>query len=208
MPQEVTVGCRFLVFQSRVEYENYTFIGRRTDLLRRNGDFLADRAARTDPGTERVAGEESEHSVLREMEMIELIAVPVGAKLSLIGDITAEVIEKIDDEWVKVRLIDGAGGQRRGRRRRALPRNGCKGRSVTGSPRGRNVPVRQTHSFGTDGTCRSLDGADAARSTIMICSASKPSSRTRQTSRDQLQAAPLRPPADRAHPCGSGAVPY
>ncbi len=37
--------------------------------------------------------------------MIELIAVPVGAKLSLIGDITAEVIEKIDDEWVKVRLI-------------------------------------------------------------------------------------------------------
>jgi len=38
--------------------------------------------------------------------MIELIAVKVGAKLSLIGDITAEVIEKIDDEWVKVRLID------------------------------------------------------------------------------------------------------
>ena len=38
--------------------------------------------------------------------MIELIAVKVGAKLSLIGDITAEVLEKIDDEWVKVRLID------------------------------------------------------------------------------------------------------
>jgi 3-phenylpropionate/cinnamic acid dioxygenase small subunit len=37
-PAEVTVGCRFLVFQSRVEYENYTFIGRRTDILRRNGD--------------------------------------------------------------------------------------------------------------------------------------------------------------------------
>ena len=37
-PVEVTVGCRFLVFQSRVEYENYTFIGRRTDILRRNGD--------------------------------------------------------------------------------------------------------------------------------------------------------------------------
>ena len=36
-PGEVTVGCRFLVFQSRVEYENYTFIGRRTDVLRRNG---------------------------------------------------------------------------------------------------------------------------------------------------------------------------
>jgi 3-phenylpropionate/cinnamic acid dioxygenase small subunit len=37
-PHEVTVGSRFLVFQSRVEYEQYTFIGRRTDTLRRNGD--------------------------------------------------------------------------------------------------------------------------------------------------------------------------
>jgi hypothetical protein len=37
--------------------------------------------------------------------MIELIAVKVGAKLSLIGDITAEVLQKIDDEWVKVRLL-------------------------------------------------------------------------------------------------------
>jgi len=37
-PAEVTVGCRFLVYQNRVEYENYTFIGRRTDVLRRNGD--------------------------------------------------------------------------------------------------------------------------------------------------------------------------
>ena len=37
-PSEVTVGSRFLVFQSRVEYENYTFIGRRTDTLRRHGD--------------------------------------------------------------------------------------------------------------------------------------------------------------------------
>ena len=37
-PAEVTVGCRFLVYQSRVEYENYTFIGRRTDTLRRHGD--------------------------------------------------------------------------------------------------------------------------------------------------------------------------
>ena len=44
--------------------------------------------------------------------MIELIAVPVGAKLSLLGGLTAEVIEKIDDEWVRVRLItvpDGKG---------------------------------------------------------------------------------------------------
>lgn len=37
-PREVTVGCRFLVYQNRVEYENYTFIGRRTDVLRRSGD--------------------------------------------------------------------------------------------------------------------------------------------------------------------------
>ena len=37
-PEEVTVGSRFLVFQSRVEYEHYTFIGRRTDVLRRHGD--------------------------------------------------------------------------------------------------------------------------------------------------------------------------
>jgi 3-phenylpropionate/cinnamic acid dioxygenase small subunit len=37
-PLEVTVGSRFLVFQSRVEYENHTFIGRRTDILRRNGE--------------------------------------------------------------------------------------------------------------------------------------------------------------------------
>src|SRR5580704_9846187 len=35
--QEVTVGCRFLVYQNRVEYENFTFIGRRTDELRRVG---------------------------------------------------------------------------------------------------------------------------------------------------------------------------
>ncbi len=36
--EQVTVGCRFLVYQNRVEYENYTFIGRRTDILRRHGD--------------------------------------------------------------------------------------------------------------------------------------------------------------------------
>ena len=37
-PQEVVVGCRFLVYQNRVEYETATFVGRRTDTLRRNGD--------------------------------------------------------------------------------------------------------------------------------------------------------------------------
>ena len=36
--RDVTVGCRFLVYQNRVEYENTTFIGRRTDTLRRAGD--------------------------------------------------------------------------------------------------------------------------------------------------------------------------
>ena len=35
--REVTAGCRFLVYQNRVEYESNTFIGRRTDVLRRSG---------------------------------------------------------------------------------------------------------------------------------------------------------------------------
>ena len=35
--QDVTVGCRFLVYQNRVEYETPTFVGRRTDTLRRAG---------------------------------------------------------------------------------------------------------------------------------------------------------------------------
>lgn len=33
-PQEVEVRCRFLVYQNRIEYETYTFVGKRTDLLR------------------------------------------------------------------------------------------------------------------------------------------------------------------------------
>jgi 3-phenylpropionate/cinnamic acid dioxygenase small subunit len=32
---EVTVTSRFLVYQNRVEYETYTFVGRRKDVLRR-----------------------------------------------------------------------------------------------------------------------------------------------------------------------------
>lgn len=36
--REVVAGSRFLVHQNRVEYETYTFIGRRTDTLRREGD--------------------------------------------------------------------------------------------------------------------------------------------------------------------------
>jgi 3-phenylpropionate/cinnamic acid dioxygenase small subunit len=37
-PESVTVGSRFLVHQNRVEYETHTFIGRRTDVLRRAGE--------------------------------------------------------------------------------------------------------------------------------------------------------------------------
>jgi hypothetical protein len=44
--------------------------------------------------------------------MIELIGVAKGAKLRVVGGITAEVLESIDDEWVRVRLLavpDGRG---------------------------------------------------------------------------------------------------
>jgi 3-phenylpropionate/cinnamic acid dioxygenase small subunit len=37
-PREVEVRCRFLVYQNRVEYETYTFVGKRTDLIRRTPD--------------------------------------------------------------------------------------------------------------------------------------------------------------------------
>jgi 3-phenylpropionate/cinnamic acid dioxygenase small subunit len=37
-PREVEVRCRFLVYQNRIEYETYTFVGKRTDLLRRTED--------------------------------------------------------------------------------------------------------------------------------------------------------------------------
>ena len=36
-PDTVTVGTRFLVQQNRVEYESYTFVGRRIDVLRLEG---------------------------------------------------------------------------------------------------------------------------------------------------------------------------
>jgi 3-phenylpropionate/cinnamic acid dioxygenase small subunit len=36
-PQEIDVTSRFLVYQNRVEYETYTFVGRRNDTLRRAG---------------------------------------------------------------------------------------------------------------------------------------------------------------------------
>jgi 3-phenylpropionate/cinnamic acid dioxygenase small subunit len=34
----VTVRSRFLLYQNRVEYETYFFVGKRTDLLRRADD--------------------------------------------------------------------------------------------------------------------------------------------------------------------------
>jgi len=37
-PEEVVAGSRFLVYQNRVEYETYLFVGKRTDTLRRVGD--------------------------------------------------------------------------------------------------------------------------------------------------------------------------
>ena len=37
-PHEVEVRCRFLVYQNRIEYETYTFVGKRTDLIRRTSD--------------------------------------------------------------------------------------------------------------------------------------------------------------------------
>jgi 3-phenylpropionate/cinnamic acid dioxygenase small subunit len=35
---EIDVTSRFLVYQNRVEYETYTFVGRRNDMLRRTGN--------------------------------------------------------------------------------------------------------------------------------------------------------------------------
>jgi 3-phenylpropionate/cinnamic acid dioxygenase small subunit len=37
-PREAEVRCRFLVYQNRIEYETYTFVGKRTDLLRKTPD--------------------------------------------------------------------------------------------------------------------------------------------------------------------------
>ena len=37
-PTEVEVRCRFLVYQNRIEYETYTFVGKRTDLIRKTSD--------------------------------------------------------------------------------------------------------------------------------------------------------------------------
>ncbi len=38
--------------------------------------------------------------------MIELIGIEPGSKLRVVGGITAEVVEAINDEWVRVRLVE------------------------------------------------------------------------------------------------------
>ena len=42
--------------------------------------------------------------------MIELSGVAPGNKLRLVGGITAEVLEIVNDEWVRVRLIEVPSG--------------------------------------------------------------------------------------------------
>jgi len=37
-PRDISVRSRFLVYQNRVDYETYTFVGKRNDVLRRDGD--------------------------------------------------------------------------------------------------------------------------------------------------------------------------
>jgi hypothetical protein len=43
--------------------------------------------------------------------LIDLIGIEPGAKLRIVGGITAEVLQAIDDEWVRVRLIDVPAGR-------------------------------------------------------------------------------------------------
>ena len=43
--------------------------------------------------------------------MIELSGVAPGNRLRLVGGITAEVLEIVNDEWAKVRLIDAPNGE-------------------------------------------------------------------------------------------------
>ena len=43
--------------------------------------------------------------------MIELSALAVGNKVRLVGHVTAEVLEIVNDEWAKVRLIELPDGE-------------------------------------------------------------------------------------------------
>jgi hypothetical protein len=43
--------------------------------------------------------------------MLELSGLAVGSKVRLVGGVTAEVLEIVNDEWAKVRVIEAPGGQ-------------------------------------------------------------------------------------------------
>ena len=43
--------------------------------------------------------------------MIELSGVAPGHKVRLVGGVTAEVLEIVNDEWAKVRLIEAPDGE-------------------------------------------------------------------------------------------------
>ena len=43
--------------------------------------------------------------------MIELSGVAIGNRLRLVGGVIAEVLEIVNDEWAKVRVIEGADSQ-------------------------------------------------------------------------------------------------
>ncbi len=43
--------------------------------------------------------------------MIELSGIAVGDKVRLVGGITAEVVEIVNDEWAKVRLLEVPNGE-------------------------------------------------------------------------------------------------
>ena len=45
------------------------------------------------------------------MAMIELSSVAVGNKIRLVGGITALVLEIVNDEWAKVRLLELPNGE-------------------------------------------------------------------------------------------------
>jgi hypothetical protein len=42
--------------------------------------------------------------------MIELTGIEPGSRLRIVGDITAEVVDIVNDEWVRVRLVDVPAG--------------------------------------------------------------------------------------------------
>jgi hypothetical protein len=43
--------------------------------------------------------------------MIELTGVELGSRLRIVGGITAEVVEIVNDEWAKVRLVEVPNGE-------------------------------------------------------------------------------------------------